>query len=228
MNRGHKQTDLIIMDFAKAFDKVPNRRLFHKLEYYGIRGSTHKWTKSWLSGRTQQVVLDGQASDTVPVLSGVPQGSVLGPGLFLIFINDLLDNIRSSVRLFADDCVLYRNIHSLQDCLALHEDLTSLGQWEADWQMKFNVAICHSMRVTRHQHHKQILFDYSLHNQTLENVQSAKYLGITIILTTWIGVNMSQKSLPKQLRHLVSFAGTWLLHLGLLRKLHTKLWFCLN
>ena len=62
----------------------------------------------------------------------------------------------------------------------LQEDLTSLGQWEADWQMKFNVAKCHSMRVTRHQHHKQVLFDYSLHNQTLKNVQSAKYLGITI------------------------------------------------
>ena len=139
VNRGHKQTDLIIMDFAKAFDKVPHRRLLHKLEYYGIRGSTHKWINSWLSGRTQQVVLDGQASDPVPVLSGVPQGSVLGPVLFLLFINDLPDNIRSSVRLFADDCVLYRNIHSLQDCLTLQEDLTSLGQWEADWQMKFNV-----------------------------------------------------------------------------------------
>ena len=84
------------------------------------------------------------------------------------------------MHLFEDDCVLYRNIHSIQDCFILQEDLTSLGQWEADWQMKFNVAKCHSMRVTRHQHHKQILFDYSLHNQTLENVQSAKYLGITI------------------------------------------------
>ena len=84
-------------------------------------------------------------------------------------INDLPDNIRSSVRLF-----------SIQDCLTLQEDLTRLGQWEADWQMKFNVAKCHSMRVTRHQHHKQILFDISLHNQTLENVQLAKYLGITI------------------------------------------------
>ena len=106
----------------------------------------------------------------------MPQGSVLGPILFLIFINDLLDIIRSSVCLFVDDCVMYRKIHSLQDCMILQEDLTSLGQWEADWQMQFNVAQCHSMRVvTRHQHHKHILFDYSLHNQTL-----AKYLGIII------------------------------------------------
>ena len=127
MNRGHKQTDLIIMDFAMAFDKVPHRRLLHKLEYYGIRGSTHKWINSWLSGRTQHVFLDGQASDPVPVLSSVPQGSVLGPVLFLIFINDLPDSIRSSVCLFADDCVLYRNIHSLQDCLTLQKDITSLG-----------------------------------------------------------------------------------------------------
>ena len=111
VNRGHKQTDLIIMDFAKAFDKVPHRRLLHKLDYYGIRGSTHKWINSWLSGRTQQVVLDGQASDPVPVLDGVPKVSVLGPILFLIFINDLPDNIRSSVRLFTDDCVLYMNIY---------------------------------------------------------------------------------------------------------------------
>ena len=95
-----------------------------------------------------------------------PQGSVLGPILFLIFINDLPDNIRCSIRLFADDCILYRNIYSIQDCIILQENLTSLGQWEADWQMKFNVAKCHSIRVTRHQHHKQILFDYSLHNQT--------------------------------------------------------------
>ena len=86
------------MDLAKAFDKVPHRRLLHKLDYYEIRGSTHKWINSWLSGRTQQVVLDGQASDPVPVLSSVPQGSVLGPIPFLIFINNLPDNIRSSVR----------------------------------------------------------------------------------------------------------------------------------
>ena len=179
-DRGQKQTDVIIMDFAKAFDKVPHRRLLYKLGYYGIRGSTHKWISSWLSERSQKVVLDGQASDPVPVLSGVPQGSVLGPVLFLIFINDLPDNIRSSVRLFADDCVLYRNIKSPIDCQILQDDLNRLSQWETDWQMKFNVAKCHSMRVTRHLPDKQILFDYTLHQQKLEQVQSAKYLGLTI------------------------------------------------
>ena len=179
-DQGQKQTDVIIMDFAKAFDKVPHRRLLYKLDYYGIRGSTHKWISSWLSERSQKVVLDGQASDPVPVLSGVPQGSVLGPVLFLIFINDLPDNIRSSVRLFADDCVLYRNIKSPIDCQNLQDDLNSLSQWETDWQMKFNVAKCHSMRVTRHLPDKHILFDYTLHQQKLEQVQSAKYLGITI------------------------------------------------
>ena len=96
------------------------------------------------------------------------------------FINDLPDNIRSSVRLLADDCVLYRNIYSIQGYLTMHEDMTSLEHCEANWQMEFNVAKCHSMRLTRHQNHKQILFDYSLHNQTLENAQTAQYLGITI------------------------------------------------
>ena len=98
------------------------------------------------------MVLDGQASESVPVLSGVPQGSVFGPVLFLIYINALPENIRSSVYLFADDCVLYRNINSFidwHDCQILQHDLNSLAQWETDWQMKFNVAKCHSMRVTR-------------------------------------------------------------------------------
>ena len=132
LNRNHRQTDVIIMDFAKAFDKVPHRRLLYKLDYYGLRGSTHKWITSWPSGRFQKVVLDGQASDPVPVLSGVPQGSVIGPVLFLIFINDLPENIRSFVCLFADDCVLYRNIESPMDCQILQDNLNSLAQWETD------------------------------------------------------------------------------------------------
>ena len=193
-NRGHRQTDVIIMDFAKAFDKVPHRRLLYKLHYYGIRGSTHQWIASWLSERFQKVVLDGQASDPVPVLSGVPQGSVLGPVLYLIFINDLPDNIRLSVRLFADDCVLYRNIKTLTDCQILQDDLNSLGQWETDWQMKFNVAKCHSMRVTLHLPSNQIHFNYSLLQQTLEQVESTKYLGITITDNLEWGQHVSEIS----------------------------------
>ena len=129
------------------------------------------WIGSWLSECSQIVVLDGRASDPVPVLSGVLQRSVLGPVLFLIFIDDLPDNIRSSVWLFAEDCVLYRNIKSPLDC---QNDLNSLARWVMDWQMKFNVSKCHSMRVTR------LRFNYTLHQQTLEQVQSAKYLGLTI------------------------------------------------
>ena len=137
----------IIIDFAKAFDKIPHSRLLYELDYYGIRRSTHRWISSLLSG-SSQVVLDGQASDPVPVLSGVPQGSVLGLVLFMVFINDLPDNIRSSVCLFADDCVLYRNTCTPSDCLILQGDLDRLVQWEANWQMKFRVAKCHSMRLS--------------------------------------------------------------------------------
>ena len=157
----------------------------------------------------QRVGLDGQTSDPVPVLSGVPQGSVLGPVLFLIFINDLPDNTRSPVRLFADDCVLYRNIFSLSDCEALQVDLDNLAQWESDWQMKFNVAKCYSMRMPRHSLLKQIKCSYILHNQTLEQVTSAKYPGITITDKLDWGQHVSEVSTIKirQHRHLVFSAG---------------------
>ena len=113
MNCVHKQAYLMIMDFVKAYkvDKVPHRNLLHNLDYYVIRGSTQRCINLWRSGCTQQVVLDGQASDPVPVLSGVSQGLALRQILFFIFINDFPDNMRSSVLLFADDCVLYMNIH---------------------------------------------------------------------------------------------------------------------
>ena len=140
----------------------------YKLDFYGIRGSTHE--------PSQNAVLDAQASDPVPVLSGVPQGSVLGLVLFLIFINDFPENIRSSVRLFADDCVLYRSIRSPMDCQILLDDLNNLAQWDTDWQMKFNFAKFHSMRVIRHPPPppRQVnTFDDLLHQQKLEHVQSA-------------------------------------------------------
>ena len=133
------------MDFAKGFDQVPYRRLAYKLEYYGIRNDTLKWITTWLPWRTQKVVIDGVSSDSVPV----PLGSVLGPILFLIFINDLPDNKNCIVRLFVYDCVLYRNIRMSVDQHILQDDLNKLAQWEEAWLMKFNVAKCHSIERLR-------------------------------------------------------------------------------
>ena len=106
------QVDMIVLDFSKAFDKVPQQRLMTKLWNYGIRGNTHTWIKSFLLGRTQRVIVDGEGSGWVPVESGVKQGTVLGPVLFLSFINDLPKAVKSNVRLFTDDCVVYRQVKS--------------------------------------------------------------------------------------------------------------------
>lgn len=127
----------------------------------------------------QQVVVDGQFSTEAKVTSGVPQGSVLGPLLFVIFINDLPDSVRnSSVRLFADDCVLYKRITSRQDCAGLQEDLNRLQEWEEQWMMKFHPSKCQVVHVTNKR--QTILCPYTIHGHILEEVNSAKYLGVHI------------------------------------------------
>ena len=102
-----KQTDCIILDFSKAFDTVPHQRLLYKLRYYGIKDNTLKWIDHWLTSRMQTVVVDGSKSKDVHVKSGVPQGTVLGPLLFLLYINDIADKTHSQIKLFADDCILF-------------------------------------------------------------------------------------------------------------------------
>ena len=104
------QIDHVILDFSKAFDNVRHQRLMEKRNHYGIRGKAHGWIKYFLSGQTQQVIIDGATSEKAPVISGVPEDAVLGLLLFLLFISDLADCVTSSTRLhvFADDCILYR------------------------------------------------------------------------------------------------------------------------
>ena len=173
------QTDLIIMDFAKAFDKVPHHRLLYKLKYYGISGQTLNWISAFLSNRTQTVVVDGRSSSTVPVTSGVPQGTVLGPVLFLVYINDLPDYLTySKLRLFADDSILYRTIRSQSDCDKLQLDLDAAARWEGDWLMAFHPDKCTVLPVTKKKQPFQ--HEYILHNHILESVTSAKYLGVTV------------------------------------------------
>ena len=179
MDNGN-QTDLILLDFSKAFDKVNHLSLLRKLEHYGVRGHTLLWIKDFLSSRSQEVILDGSSSETSTVLSGVPQGTVLGPLLFLIYINDLPQYVSpgTQVKLFADDSAVYRKITSPQDHVVLQKDLENLVKWEQAWSMEFHPDKCQLLRITLKKNTSN--YNYQIHNTQIEETSNAKYLGITI------------------------------------------------
>ena len=123
LNLGTVPLDVILLDFSKAFDTVPHQRLLQKLRKYGIRNHTLNWISSFLTNRTHHVVVNGSTSNIESVLSGVPQGTVLGPLLFLIYINDIEQHLTSKIRLFADDNAIYRNINCPNDAKLLQNDI---------------------------------------------------------------------------------------------------------
>ena len=172
------QVDLLILDFSKAFDAVPHARLSKKLEYYGINGPVNGWIKSWLMNRSQRVIVEGASSDEVSVRSGVPQGTVLGLLMFLIYIKDIEENITSRFRLFANDSLLYCAVEIPQDCQSLQDDLDKLTQWSCKWQMKFNITKCKSLSITRKKN--PILHQYSMNGQQIEAVRRHPYLGVKV------------------------------------------------
>ena len=130
--------DAIYLDFAKSFDTVPHRRLLGKMESYGISGCILEWVKDYLSGRTQTVLVNGEKSRTAPVISGILQGTCLGPLLFVIYINDLLDDIKSDGFLFADDTKIFRKIASPKDCDILQSDIDKMEEWSKKWLLQFH------------------------------------------------------------------------------------------
>ena len=139
--------DSIYLDFAKAFDSVPHKRLMMNIESYGIRGDIRKWIEAFLSGRKQIVKVNGAESNVAPVLSGIPQGSVLGPTLFVIYIDDLLANIKSEGLLFADDTKIFHQITSREDALILQSALSLLEQWSKYSLLNFHPDKCHVLTL---------------------------------------------------------------------------------
>ena len=172
------QVDTFILDFEKAFDTPPHELLKSKLFSYGIGGKTMKWIDAFLCYRQQRVVVNGVKSDWAPVVSGVPQGTVLGPLLFSLHINDIMSDIESEIRLFADDCVCYREIKDIEDTLKLQKDIDRLGIWARKWGMRFQPVKCNMMQLTNK--HNKIQASFTLEGTVLENVDSIKYLGVTI------------------------------------------------
>jgi len=174
------QVDAAVLDFAKAFDKVPHRRLISKLEFYGINGVTLTWIERFLTGRTQRVVVSGIPSEIGTVDSGVPQGTVLGPLLFLLFINDITVNLSSTIRLFADDCLLYKEIKIARDTLELQQDLDTVCHWSKTWQMEFNVTKCTAITFKNQNKRKWISHHYTMHGKQIDRSNTTAYLGVQL------------------------------------------------
>ena len=166
--------DVVYMDLQKAFDTVPHKRLLYKIEYYGITGNLLRWIAGFLSNRRQCVVLNGKKSSWQDVKSGVPQGSILGPLLFLIYVNDLPRSISSQVFLFADDTKLIRSISTLADHVQLQTDLDNLAKWCDTWQLNFNATKCKVIHFGRVTHSYG---GYYLNGILLDSVDCYKDLG---------------------------------------------------
>ena len=190
------QLDAIVLDFSKAFDRVPHKCLCMKLEHYGMRGPALHWLENFLSDRTQQVVLDGCCSDILPVTSGVPQGTILAPLLFLCYINDLPELVSCCCRLYADDVLLYKVIRLDEDYASLQSDLDVLQKWADDWQMRFNGLKCQHISFCSKQ--VQIFFFfffyvviYSTHAQKMTN-NTTHQLSVSV-------KDDAQRTIPQQL-----------------------------
>ena len=143
---------------------MPHERLLLKLSRYGIDGPLLRWFRNFLTNRHQRIVIRGTYSSWSQVTSGVPQGTILGPTLFLIYVNDIPNVVTSTIKLFADDTKIYRELNNVDDTFALQSDLDSLENWTKSWQVKFNSEKCEVMRIT----HKQ---DKSTHPYDLSNTE---------------------------------------------------------
>lgn len=171
---------VIYLDFSKAFDSVPHERLLLKLTKYGLAGNLLQWLRAFLTGRNQCVSVNGSLSSQIVVKSGIPQGSVLGPILFNIFVNDLPDVVSSTLLLFADDGKLYRAIKSVEDCQKLQTDLTRLEHWADTWQLHFNPEKCKVLKIGQTQSNYHYRMSQSSNCIVLDDSDAEKDLGVWV------------------------------------------------
>jgi hypothetical protein len=139
--------DILFLDFAKAFDKVSHKLLLFKLEHYGIKGQLLSWIGAFLASRRQRVILGDSSSTWVPVTSDVPQGSVLGPTLFMVFVNDLPDHITSTCKMYADDTKILASAKTEANRSKMQDDLDSVTAWTRTWKMELDAKKCKVMHV---------------------------------------------------------------------------------
>ncbi|KAL7630702.1 UNVERIFIED_CONTAM: hypothetical protein RMT77_019088 [Armadillidium vulgare] len=172
----HKSYDVIYLDFQKAFDTVPHQRLLEKLRAHGIRGKFLNWIKNWLFDRRQRVVINGECSEWVNVISGVPQGSVLGPILFIVYVNDIDKNVLSNISKFADDTKIGNRITCENDYQVLQSDSNKIVNWSKTWQMKFNIDKCKVL----HFGSRNIEYNYVIDDSDINVVDEEKDLGVLI------------------------------------------------
>ena len=188
--------DTIYLDYQKAFDTVPLRRLLHKLRAYGINGKLLAWMESFLVGRTQQVSVNGTTSESRAVLSGVPQGSVLGPILFVLYINDIMDQLETNMLLFADDSKLYNHVSintAQENCSAIQRDLSRLEEWSNSWLLRFHPGKCHVLSLGEFMKTPCRAFDYQLCGQSLDHVFEERDLGVIIDSSLTFEPHIDQK-----------------------------------
>ena len=171
--------DVIYFDFAKAFDTVPHQRLMKKVYAYGIRGKLYQWIKAFLTNRKQTVKVNGISSVEAAVTSGIPQGTVLGPLLVVIYINDLLDNVKSNGLLFADDTKIFKEITGKDDALSMQYDINSMEKWTHDWLLSFHPGKCHVVTLGKLEN-IQLAFRYTVNGEEIEHVFNEKDLGVYI------------------------------------------------
>ena len=173
------QTDIIYTDYSSAFQSVNHKLLVHKLsKSYHISGKALEWLKSYLTGREQRVVVNGQCSSWVPVSSGTPEGGLISPLLFACFINDLPETIQSDCLMFADDVKLYRRVDSQADVRALQLDVARLCKWSNDWGLKLNPSKCKAMTLTLRL--KPVIGTYSMDGAAIGRVHVMRDLGVIL------------------------------------------------